>query len=380
MTRKKPISRRGALGGILVLKSQTAFGTEANSAVSFGILGTGGRGRFVGGLMAKDPRARLAALCDLYPDQIDRAKSEIAQAAGVPSVKDYRDLLERRDMDAVLIATPVFLHPEHFEAAVLAGKHVYCEKPAGVDVRGVLRVQKAGEQAAKDRTLFFGFQQRFSPEYLAAEKLIRGGHLGQITLMISYWIWGGSAFLPGAPPLPNPEDERIRKWGRYRATSGDILVEQDCHGIDVMNWFAQAHPVSAVGDGGRNWRSTGDNSDHVSVSFRYPGKVKGWMLGTQLPPLGYRNVREEIFGSKASLVMTRNSMEWIEAGKNEGARTISKREITIDAVEAFLTSIRDQKSLNMTKDSCESTLTAILGRMAADQRREITWQEMLETA
>ncbi len=264
------------------------------------------------------------ALCDVDTGRLDQAASRVG---GRPKLyKDFRRLLEDKDVDAVYMRLARSLHALHTMMSCQAGKDVYCEKPAGVDVRGVLRVQKAGEQAAKDRTLFFGFQQRFSPEYLAAEKLIRGGHLGQITLMISYWIWGGSAFLAGAPPLPNPEEERIRKWGRYRATSGDILVEQDCHGIDVMNWFAQAHPVSQLGDGGRNWRSTGDNSDHVSVSFRYPGKVKGWMLGTQLPPFGLSQRAGGIFGSKASLVMTRNSMEWIEAGKERGARTISTRD------------------------------------------------------
>lgn len=379
MPRKPRISRRGALGGILVLNSATARTAEANSAVSLGLVGCGGRGRYVGGILAKDSRVRLAMICDPYPDQLDRAKSDIPQAAGALATRDFRKVLERRDIDAVLIATPVFLHPEHFEAAALAGKHIYCEKPAGADVEGVQRLQSAAKDLAPAQSVVFGFQQRFSPEYQLAERMIRSGTAGEITLMMGYWVWGGAAFASGAPTLVSAEDEKLRKWGRYRTSSGDILVEQNCHGIDVMNWFAGAHPLAAVGDGGRNWRTAGDNSDHVLVSYRYPGKLKGWMAGTQLPSAGYRDVKEQIFGTKGTIVTTRQWMEWIEAGKQEGLRTVSKREITIDAADAWISSIVERKPLNMVKDACESTLTALLGRMAADQRREVTWQEMLET-
>jgi len=377
------LTRRDALAGVaanfMIMKPETALGSQANSAVSFGVIGTGGRGRYVGTLMTKDPRARLAAICDIFADRIDQAKTQMPGADKVPAYKDYKELLAQPGIDAVLIATPVFLHPEQFEAAVNAGKHIYCEKPAGADVAGVKRLMRAAERMDKSKAVGFGYQQRFSPEYLAAEKMLRTGQMGELLLMISYWIWGGSAFRQ-VGPSPYPEEERkIRHWGAYKETSGDFIVEQDCHGLDVLNWFAEAHPLKAIGDGGRKARTFGDNTDHVCVIYEYPKGLKGWLLGAQLPPRAYWDVKEQFFGTLGVIETTRNDYTWTEAGKREGVTVKSKREITIDAVEAFFTAIVERKPFNMAISSAESTLTALLGRMAAEKRREVTWEEMMRS-
>ena len=176
---------------LLILDSKTAFGSQANSAVSFGIIGTGGRGTLVGTLMVKNPGTRLAAICDIYPDKIDLAKTNIPAADAARTFRDYKQMLAADDIDAVLISTPVFLHPEHFEAAVQADKHIYCEKPAGADVAGVKRLMRAAEKDQKDRVVQFGFQQRFAPQYLKAMDALRRGKIGDMKLMISYWEIGG---------------------------------------------------------------------------------------------------------------------------------------------------------------------------------------------
>jgi len=373
------VTRRQAItAGLTIVTPAIAFGYQANSAISFGIIGTGGRGRYVGGLMAKDPRARLGMICDLYGDRLDLAKTQIPTAANVPATKDLNELLADKSIDAVLIATPVFLHPEHFEAAARSNKHIYCEKPAGADVQGVLRLAKAAESIDKSKTVAFGFQQRFSPEYLAALKMLRYGMLGDLNLMISYWIWGGNAFAGATLPAMDPADARIRRWGMNKATSGDFIVEQNCHGLDVLNWFAKAHPLKAIGDGGRKARKNGDNNDHYNVIYEYPNGLKGWLLGTQLPPAPYWDVKEQFIGTRGALETTRNYYSWMEAGKKDGTKVESKREITIDAVEAFFTSIVDQKPYSMAKDAANSTLTSILGRIAAEKRHEVTWGEMLK--
>src|SRR5262249_50184648 len=152
-----------------VVKPETAFSYQANSKVSFGIIGTGGRGTYVGTHMTRDPNAKLVAICDIYPDKIDLAKTMIPGADAARAYRDLNELLAQSDIDAVLITTPVFLHPAHFEAAVKAKKHIYCEKPAGADVAGVKRLLRAAEAADKSKSLAFGFQQRWSPEYLKAE-------------------------------------------------------------------------------------------------------------------------------------------------------------------------------------------------------------------
>ncbi len=378
------ISRRqaltGAASGLMIVKPETAFGSQANSAVSFGIIGTGGRGSYVGTLMTRVPQVKLTAICDIRPERIDMAKTKIPGANDVKAYKDLNELLARADIDAVLIATPVYLHPAHFEAAVKANKHIYCEKPAGADVAGIKRLMAAAARADKSRVIQFGFQQRFSPEYLAAEKRLRNGDMGELTLMISYWVWGGAAFASKPTPAPKDEMDKIRTWGTWKETSGDFIVEQDCHGVDILNWFALAHPVKAYGDGGRYKRQSGDNSDHALVSYEYPGGLRGWLLGTQLPPRGYWDVKEQFFGTKAFTEVARSYYIWQEAGQAKGVRTDSKREITIDAVEHFYQCIAGKKPFNMAKDAVDSTLTSILGRMAIEKRREVTWDEMMRSA
>jgi predicted dehydrogenase len=390
-------TRRQALAGVassvLIVKAKTAFGTQANSAVSFGIIGTGGRGSYVGTHMTKDSNARLVAICDVFQDRLEAAKKRIPGADNARAYRDYKELLGQRDLDAVLIATPVFLHPEHFEAAVAAGKHIYCEKPAGADVAGVKRLLRAGEKAAKDRVIFFGFQQRYSPEYLKALELLTAGKIGAMKLMTSFWVLGGTP--PGAfkSPYP-PEEQKIRHWGRWMATSGGPIIEQDCHGLDTLNWFAgDKHPVRAVGSGGLRYPvGYGDwTTDHQDIQFFYPGGLEGWLLSAK-HTAGYREVREQFFGSAGVLETARTyyklhgpipSSPLVNADdlrdRSLIERADSKREITIDEVETFFRSIVGNRPANMAQTSGESTLTAILGRMAVEQKREVTWDEMLKT-
>jgi predicted dehydrogenase len=372
------IHRRNILSagaGLLVVKPETAFGTQANSKIQVGVVGTGNRGRHDMGIFAKDPRAEVAALCDLYPDQLDRAKTQVPAASAAKTYKDFAELLTHPGLDAVQITTPVYLHPEHFEMAVKAGKHIYCEKPAGASVAGVQRLRRAAQAARPDRVIFFGFQQRWSPEYLAAEKLIKSGEIGQLLLMRAEWMVSG--IRPGPAPQLSPEMAQ-RVWYPWRAKSGDFIVEQDCHGVDVLNWFAGRHPVSAIGGGGKGRRQVGDNLDHVNVTYSFGPRLSGYLHGTQLISAGWREVREQFFCEKASVTTHRNYYE-VQGDKGAPVRTASKREITIDAIEQFLAHILEGRRMNMAFDACDSTLTSLLGRLSVDLKREVTWEELLKS-
>ncbi len=373
------ITRRQALAGgtanLIVACPVAVSSSQANSAVSVGIIGTGGRGRLVGTLFARDPRARISALCDVFPDQIDRAKTQIPGAATARVYKDYRQLLAQPDIDAVVIATPVFLHPEHFEAAVDARKHIYCEKPAAAGVAGVKRLLRAARRADPSRHIVFGFQNRFSPEYRTAEKLLRSGEFGQLRFMECHFIRSGIPAKPVVSPYPLAE-QRLRHWTVWRETSGDIIVEQDCHGLDVLNWFAGARPRSAIGSGGRITRSFGDNLDHLAVTFEYPQGLRGTLVATHLTPPRYRDVREQFFCAGGVLETQRTYYKW-NPGDGEVRKVDSRREITIDAVEDFLEKVVAGRPENTAPSGCESTLTALLGRLAIDAGRAVTWEEML---
>jgi myo-inositol 2-dehydrogenase / D-chiro-inositol 1-dehydrogenase len=388
LTRREALA--GAAANLLILKPRIAFGSQANSAVSFGLIGAGGRGRYVGGHMARDPRARLTAVCDLYPDRIDRAKTEIPSAAAARAYRTHEELLAQPDIDAVLIATPVFRHPEHLEAAARAGKHIYCEKPAGADVAGVKRMLAAAEKADPAKTIQFGFQQRFSPEYLAAEKILRAGKIGRLSSMMSYWILGGRPMTSFQSPYP-PEDSKLRLWNYWMEYSGGCIVEQDCHGVDVLNWFAGAHPVKAVGRGGVRYKIVyGDeNSDHHDIIYTYPDGLEGWLLSIK-HTADYRDVKEQFFGSEGVLETARTYYRWhgpvtqspLKNADDLRDRSLiekaeSKREITIDAVESFFTSIVERRPYNLAANAAESTYTSLLGRMAYETRREVTWEELV---
>jgi predicted dehydrogenase len=391
LTRRRALT--GAAANLLLVKPGTAFGSSANSAVSFGIIGTGGRGSYVGAHMAHDPRTRLTAICDIYPDRIDRAKTNIPGADKARVYRDLKELLAQPDIDAVLIATPVFLHPAHFEAAVDARKHIYCEKPAGADVAGVKRLLAAAARADKSKTIQFGFQQRFSHEYQAALKILRDGRAGKLTMMESYWVLGGTPPQGFKSPYP-AEDQKIRHWGSWMETSGGAIVEQDCHGVDVLNWFADAHPDKAVGTGGLRYKIVyGDwDSDHHHITYYYPNGIEGWLLSIK-HTAGFRDVKEQFYCAKAMLETARTYYKWhgpIPSAPFKNAddladrslieRGDSKREITIDAVEAFYTSILESRPHNMAQIAADATFTSILGRMAYQTKREITWEEMLRSA
>lgn len=366
------LTRRQAVSGGLTITSATAaFGYQANAKRTVAFLGTGNRGQYVGKIFADDPRTQVVAMCDIDPGHIDQAKTKIPAAAGAKVYKEAAEMFSAGGFDAVYIATPVYLHPEHFEMAVNAGVHVYCEKPAGASVAGVKRLQAAARRMAPEKVCFFGFQQRWSPEYMAAEKLLRDGRIGDLLLMRAEWMVGGIRF-GGRPPAP---EALAKMWYPWRAKSGDFIVEQDCHGVDVLNWFAQAHPLSAQGGGGKGKRAYGDNLDHVNVTYYYPRGLSGYLHATQLAQAG-RIVREQFFGTLGNIETQRGFYE-VEYAGQKPQRSPSKREITIDAVELFLTHIAEGRRTNMAQDACDSTFTSLLGRMAVDTRREVSWEELL---
>ncbi len=379
-----------------VTSTEIACGTKANSRVNFGVIGLGRRGNYVGTHMANNSNARLTAICDIYDDKIVEGRAGIPGADKVPAYKDLHEMLARPDLDAVLITTPVFLHPVHFEAAVKARKHIYCEKPCAASVAGVKHMLAAATLADPAKVIQFGFQQRYSPEYLRAETYLRQGKIGSMKLMMSYWILPNMLMGAFAQKLP-PEVEKIRRWEFYRETSGCPIVEQDCHGVDAMNWFAGNRPLKASGTGGLRYPLPyGDwTSDHHNIVYSYADGIEGHLTSVKERHIvSYRDVREMFIGSNGVLETARSYMKLFGDGSRRAApndddlrdkslieRVDSKREITIDAVEAFFKKIVDSRQSHdnaaMVKMATDSTFSCLLGRMAYETRREVTWEELL---
>lgn len=369
------MTRRAALHAASIVPFAAVRGTAANSAVSVGLVGCGNRGTFLGQLLTEHTQARLVGLCDLYPEAIERAGKKIGRS-GFTAFSSLEKMLAS-PVDAVMIATPVFLHPDHFEAAVAAGKHIYMEKPAAPDVQGCQRIERAASRAAADRNMNFGFQRRYAETYLTAHRFFEAGKVGTIRMASIRFIKAEGSDNK-RPPMPAPKtfDEKVKNWSFWRELSGDLIVENNCHLIDVMNWFLGARPEAASGEGGRTQIRAGDNRDHGTVVYQYPERVHGELCGMTLAPPGYRDVREEFFGGGGWLETSELGWQYRLASK-EAAAEKAPRNISIDSVQSFVKRIESGKVENTIARGVESTLTAILGRLAMDLRRPVGWAEML---
>ncbi len=368
------VSRRSVIGAWTLAGMRSAV--AANPAVTVGLIGCGDRGNLVSRFLVRNPDARLVALCDLYEERIERSKRQIPIEA--PALySDYHKLLAS-DVQAVIIATPVYLHPEHFEAAVKAGKHIYIEKPAAPDVAGCKRIIRAAESADRRLNIAFGLQARYGPGYRKAKALLDAGAIGPIHMAHGHFIKGDVTGEDAPVPRPKTDEEKVKGWKAWRDLSGDIIVETYCHGIDVLNWFLGGHAVKAYGTGGRTIRRDGDNMDHVNVTFTYANGIAAPFTGSQITAPFYRSAMEQFYGAKGTLETSRQY--WTHyRGEHDAVTERFPEDITRNAVDEFIARIRAGTPENTAIRSAESALTAIMGRMAIDLKREVTWDEMMQS-
>jgi predicted dehydrogenase len=249
--RRQFIGVTAATAGALFIKPELVRGTQANSAVRVGLLGCGGRGTEDATNLFDTGNARVVALADLFRDQLDAAHvnfDKLQQAKGYAAIdasqlfvgpNAYQQIAASKEVDATVIATPPYYHPHHVEAVVAAGKHVYLEKPVAVDVPGALRVIEIGKRADGKLSFDVGFQIRECPPFVELVRRIHAGALGKIVSGEAYYLTGyiDRPAWPSATPL----ERRLRNWVHDRTLSGDIIVEQNIHVIDICNWILQSH-------------------------------------------------------------------------------------------------------------------------------------------
>jgi myo-inositol 2-dehydrogenase / D-chiro-inositol 1-dehydrogenase len=357
------MNRRAALAAAFAAAAVRS--SAANSAVSVGA-----------GLLAKHTPARVAALCDVNPAAMESTRKAVG---GDPRL--YSDLhqLLASDLDAVVIATPVFLHAEHFEAAAKSGKHIYIEKPAAVDVADCKRILRAADSIDRKINVSFGFQRRYAELYKKGKQIADSGVVGPIHMGSARFIKSaGAPRAEQSAPPPKATAEQIKQWVRWKHLSGDLIVENNVHSIDVLNWFLGGHPLSAIGSGGTTVPRQGDTRDHNFVAFEYAAGVQGQLSGATLASPGYRDVVEQFFGEKGFLETSENHLrQFFGPGKETVEKT--PRNNSIDSVAAFVQRIAEGKPENTAQSGVHSSLTAILGRMAMDKRREVTWDEMMRS-
>jgi myo-inositol 2-dehydrogenase/D-chiro-inositol 1-dehydrogenase len=356
-----------AAAGVTILKAQTVRGTQANSALTVGLIGCGRRGTAISGIFARNEFARIAALCDIYDDQLHAASQKFS---GAKTFKNMNDLLAS-NVDAVYIATPPYLHPEHFEAAVKSRKHIFMEKPAGVDPAGCRRVLAAAKTADPKKRITVDYQQRYGKEYKKAHQIVKSGELGAIKQIRASWLGGGLPVREGHPS----SEEQMRNWLFYREKSGDIIVEQNCHNLDVVNWFMGTHPVKAFGYGGRAVRKNiGNILDNLAATLHFADGTIFSYSANQFSAGGYKDVSETFICEKGSVQTSRQGYTVWRGPKPETFET--KYDITQDAVNDFVEGARTGKLENAAFTAVESTLTAIMTREAIYSGREWNWSQV----
>ncbi len=362
-----------AAGAFSIVRPEAVRGSQANSKVTVGLIGCGGRGTYDAKQVRNDERAQITVLCDLFEDRTDNAKKEL-DIPNATVLQDFEKALAT-DVDAVIIATPPFEHPRMLEAAVAAKKHVYCEKPMGVDYAGCKKVIAAGKKCDPKKNISVGFQQRYGPVYLEAFKRLKEGQIGDLATARAYWI-SGDPFRK--KPYDDPKIEKLRNWFCYKDYSGDFMVEQDCHNFDVLHWFLDGLPLRAVGYGGRKLRTSMDILDHISISFEWPNGVHVNFEANQMTPPGGSKVGEEFSGTKGVLLTSRSGMTHIKGSKPEDREAMkSERDITIDALRNFIGRVQTGDVENVAERSANSTMIAFLARAAAYKMgKDVTWKEL----
>jgi len=410
MDRRSFLGSAAATAGFMVMPASLVRGTQANSAVRVGLLGCGGRGTEDATNMLDTDGARIVALADLFQDQLDAARShfnQLLQAKNFPILDTaqlfvgpdaYQKIAASKEIDAVVVATPPCFHPLHLEAVVAAGKHVYLEKPVAVDVPGALKVIDLGKRAEGKLSLDVGFQIRDCPPFVEMVRRIHAGALGKIVCGEAHYL---TAYIERPQwPKASPEELRLRNWVHDKALSGDIIVEQNIHVIDICNWILQSHPLKASAAGGRAGRPAGDGDawGNYNVVFRYPDGVDVTFSSTQFAK-GWWDVTERFFGTRGTSQspyvgplgiwgdepwQDQNSITPKDSSQPQAFSVTGNFRSNLEQADpekkkAFIASITGGKFHNQAAAGAESALSCMLARTAAYTGREVSWEDTLKS-
>lgn len=340
----------------------------SSDSLRVAVIGVGNRGAYLLKQASKLPNVRFVALADVDPEALRKAE-EFAAGAGhkTKTYADFRRMLdENRDIDAVLIATPVDTHKAIALATLEVGKHVYLEKPVAHTPEDVRMVTQAAKSAKG--ILQLGFQLRHDPARKASIEQIHKGALGKLLFMQGYRHTGD---------LP-----RSTAWYFDRVRSGDNIVEQACHIIDLFVWTVGKPPLRAFGSGGVNLykneppgRTTMDN---YTVIYEFPDDVRLTFSHIYFDPAGFSGIHERVWGEKGAIELPDATLFERET-KNRTKLEVpdAGRDSTEMSLAAFMDNARGRKTpLNNIDSGALSTLVAMMGRKAIYEKRVVTWAEM----
>lgn len=424
MTKKNSLSRReffsgaaivgtiGAIGGGAILTSCSGGGekntqlrplsdlyipdlvdqAKDGKPLKAGVIGCGGRGSGAAlNFLDAGPNLQIVALGDLFQDRIDGCRKGLKEKHNVDvpdnmcftGFDNYKKVIAS-GVDLVIIATPPVFRPIHFEAAVEAGKHVFMEKPVCVDPVGARSIMATAKKAeSQSLCVVTGTQRHHQRSYVECFKQIQSGIIGEIVGGNVYWnqsmLW-----YKNRDPKWSDMEFMVRDWVNWKWLSGDHIVEQHVHNIDVFNWFFGKKPVKAVGFGARQRRLSGDQYDMFSVDFEYEGGIHVHSMCRQIDGCA-SNVSEFIQGTKGSCTMNhsdtmqisdlKGNIIWKFDYEQEKANFKQRDPYVLEHVD-FVNHIRDNKPINQAEETAVSCLTAIMGRESAYSGAVVKWDEI----
>jgi len=397
--KRREISRRDFIKASTAV-SLAALGAGASKVfaagsdkIRVGLIGCGDRGRYdTTNCLNSSENVELVAMGDPFEDHIDKCLADLSRTVDdkVSVSKDmsfvgmdaYKKVLAC-DVDMVILTTPPHFRPEHLRAAIEAGKHVFMEKPVAVDPVGVRSVITTSELAEETHlTIVVGTQMRRIAHLVAAMERIHNGDIGDI---LSGWcVRTGDGMLNWGPKTRQPGwsdmEWQLRRWLFLTWLSGDLIVEQHIHNLDIINWAIGSHPVKCMGMGGREVRTGpeyGNVYDHFSVEYEYPNGVRVSYIGAQIDGISVR-CDQRLAGTKGSAYLDFGNAT-IE-GQNPFTYEGDIPDPCIQQHADHIAAIREGKHLNEGRRIAESTLTAIMGRMSAYTGRALSWDWVMKAS
>lgn len=394
-----------AAAGVAATLASVPFVHAAGSdEIKVGVIGCGGRGSGAAeDVLRAAPNVRIVALCDYFRNKAldlrrrlndfaaSKEKNKFNNKVDVPEercfggLEGYRRVLEC-DVNYIILATPPGFRPEHLEACVAAGKHIFAEKPVAVDGAGVRTCFKVYEEALKKGLgIAAGTQRRHQAPYIETIQRIHDGALGDIVTGRCYWNQGDIWFRKRQSGMSDL-DYQIHNWYHFVWLCGDHIVEQHVHNLDVINWALRAHPLRCLGMGGRTRPYTDPRVDgHIynffCVEYEYPNGLRVHSMCRQitgcdgnLPGIG--GVAEVLVGTKGVCHINTFTINGQSVASRE---TVRRSDPYVQEHTDLIESIRAGKPINELKNVTESTLTAIMGRMSAYTGKAVTWEQALNS-
>ena len=364
---------------------------QGSDTIKVGVIGCGGRGTGAAiDCLKADPGIEIVALGDLVPDRIEsslaRLMKEFPARVKVPAARqftgfdNYKGVCSVPEVNLIVTAAPPGFRPIHFKAAIDAGKHIFLEKPVAVDPVGIRSVIATADLAKqKNLAVVAGTQRRHQRRYLEMMKRIQDGQIGEIVAAQCYWNQGDLWVKDRLPNMTEIEWQ-CRNWLYFSWLSGDHIVEQHVHNIDVVNWAMGAMPKNVMGMGGRQVRVApqfGNIFDHFAVEFEYPTGVRVMSMCRQTKGCNDR-VEERIVGTRGIAWSTSSATRITGAV----AWTFEADEVNPYVQEHIdlIASIRKGTPLNEGRQVAESTMCAIIGRMSAYTGRAMSWDWAMNTS